>query len=168
MNNNDILRRLRYALNISDSGAKHIFKLMDQDLDANLWASMLKKEEDPGYERCRDAVLETFLDGYIVFRRGKPRNERPQTPVPLTNNQILRKLKIALKLDDTGVLDILDSANFRLSKAELSALFRHPGHPKYKTCGNQILRNFITGLANTFHKEVKPRPDSKPFSKKKH
>lgn len=64
----------------------------------------------------------------------------------LTNNDILWKLRIALKLKDTDIIDILKLSDFEISKAELSALFRRVDHPNYQQCGDQILRRFLDGL----------------------
>ncbi len=63
------------------------------------------------------------------------------------NNEILRKLKIALELKDTDMLEIFKLADFRLSKSELSAFFRKRDHNNYRNCGDQVLRRFITGLS---------------------
>ena len=64
----------------------------------------------------------------------------------LTNNDILKKLRIALELKDTDIIEILKLADFEITKSELSALFRTPDHRNYKECGDQILRNFLNGL----------------------
>jgi uncharacterized protein YehS (DUF1456 family) len=64
----------------------------------------------------------------------------------MTNNDILKKLRIALELKDTDIIDILKLADFEITKSELSALFRNPDHRNYKECGDQILRNFLNGL----------------------
>lgn len=64
----------------------------------------------------------------------------------MTNNDILKKLRIALKLKDDDILEILKLADFSLSKNEVNALFRNEEHPNYKECGDQILRNFLNGL----------------------
>lgn len=62
------------------------------------------------------------------------------------NNDILWKLRIALKLKDTDIIEILKFADFEITKTELSALFRKEGHKNYKQCGDQILRRFLDGL----------------------
>jgi uncharacterized protein YehS (DUF1456 family) len=89
-----------------------------------------------------------FLDGLITSRRG-PRDESTR-PAPsdglLNNNLILRKLRIALELNDADMLAIFRQAGVSLSKAELSALFRGVGQRNYKECGDQLLRNFVRGL----------------------
>ena len=64
----------------------------------------------------------------------------------MTNNDILKKLRVALKLRDEDIIHILSLVDFEVSKAELSALFRSEDHPNYKECGDQLLRNFLNGL----------------------
>lgn len=64
----------------------------------------------------------------------------------LTNNDILKKLRVALELKDEDVVEILKLADFEISKSELNALYRKPDHPNYKSCGDQLLRNFLNGL----------------------
>ena len=64
----------------------------------------------------------------------------------LTNNDILKKLRVAHKLRDTDIIKICDLVDFKVSKGELGALFRNPDHDKYMDCGDQILRNFLNGL----------------------
>ena len=64
----------------------------------------------------------------------------------MTNNDILKKLRIALSLKDTDIIEILKLADFDISKAELSALFRSEDQRNYKECGDQILRRFLNGL----------------------
>ena len=64
----------------------------------------------------------------------------------LTNNDILKKLRVALSLRDEDVIEILKLSEFDLTKSELSALYRKQGHPNYKECGDQLLRNFLDGL----------------------
>ncbi len=64
----------------------------------------------------------------------------------LTNNDILKKLRVALELKDDDIVHILKLAEFDVTKSELTALFRKPDHPNYKECGDQLLRNFLNGL----------------------
>ena len=64
----------------------------------------------------------------------------------MTNNDILKKIRVALNLKDTDIIDILKLADFEITKTELSALFRKEGHKNYKECGDQILRRFLNGL----------------------
>ncbi len=64
----------------------------------------------------------------------------------LTNNDILKKLRVALKLRDDEIVKICALVDFEVSKSELGAFFRKEDHPKYMACGDQILRNFLNGL----------------------
>ncbi len=64
----------------------------------------------------------------------------------LTNNDIFKKLRVALKLKDDDIIQILKLVDYEISKTELSAVFRNEDHPNYKTCGDQLLRNFLNGL----------------------
>ena len=64
----------------------------------------------------------------------------------LTNNDILKKLRVAHKLRDVDIIEICKLVDFKVSKGELGAFFRNENHPKYMECGDQILRNFLNGL----------------------
>jgi len=157
MTNNDILRRIRYALNIGDSTMIEIFRLAEHEIDQMTLTAILKKEEDKGYVTCSDKILGYFLDGLISYKRGKKETESGQankTALPLTNNAILKKLRIALELKEDDMLGVLKLANIAVSKSELSALFRKQGHKNYKECGDQFLRNFLNGLFIRYRKQT--------------
>ena len=64
----------------------------------------------------------------------------------MTNNDILKKLRVALSLRDDEIVSILELVDFRISKSEIGAFCRREDHPKYKECGDQVLRNFLNGL----------------------
>ena len=64
----------------------------------------------------------------------------------MSNNDIMKKLRVALKFTDDDIIEVLKLANFRVTKTELSAIFRKEDHPNFKPCGDQILRNFLNGL----------------------
>ena len=64
----------------------------------------------------------------------------------LTNNDIMKKLRVALKLRDDDIVKICSLVDFAVTKSEIGALYRHPDHPKYMECGDQFLRNFLNGL----------------------
>lgn len=150
MTNNDILRQLRYALNINDSTMVEIFKLADHEIEQSNLTGLLKKEDEEGFVNCSDDVLGYFLDGLILHKRGRKEIKPGETRKPdsrLTNNTILKKLRIALELKEDDMLGILKLANVDISKSELTALFRKEGHKNYKECGDQFLRKFLKGLS---------------------
>ena len=64
----------------------------------------------------------------------------------MTNNDIFKKIRVALSLKDTDIIDILKLEDFEMTKSELSALFRKEDHPNYQECGDQVLRKFLNGL----------------------
>ena len=146
MDNNDILRRLRYALELNDNSMIKIFGLAGHEVTREQVSNWLKKEGDLDFVSCNDLLLATFLNGFIILKRGKREGVQPKPEKNLNNNIILTKLKIALNLKAEDVLLILEFSDFVLSKHELSAFFRKKDHKHYRECKDQILRNFIQGV----------------------
>lgn len=146
MTNNDILRRIRYVFDFSDSKMISIFGLADSQVTREQVSDWLKKEDDPAYLKCSDTRLAAFLNGLIHDRRGKKQGAQPDPERHLNNNIIFRKLKIALDLKAEDVLEIMALVDLKMSKHELSAFFRKPGHKNYRDCQDQILRKFLKGV----------------------
>ncbi|MCU7939217.1 MAG: DUF1456 family protein [gamma proteobacterium symbiont of Bathyaustriella thionipta] len=146
MTNNDVLRRVRYIFNFNDAKMIAIFALADDKVTREQVSSWLKKEEEPDYQKLSDLQLAIFLNGLINDKRGKKDGPQHEPEKRLTNNIIFMKLKIALNLKAEDVLELMNLAEFRMSKHELSALFRKPEHKHYRECKDQILRNFLKGL----------------------
>lgn len=155
MNNNDIIRRIRYTFNYSDSKMMKIFASAGAEVSIEELCAWLKKEEDPELKPIRDIDLAYFLNGFIIDKRGKQEGALPVAEKKLNNNIIFRKLKIALSLKDTDILEILKLADFNFSRHELSAFFRKPDQDQYRPCKDQILRNFLFGLQLKYHGKAK-------------
>jgi uncharacterized protein YehS (DUF1456 family) len=156
MTNNDLLRRLRYALNLNGVSIAEICALAGHEIGPVEVLNLLKKEDEKGFAVCDDAVMAAFLDGLITSRRGPRDAHQVASQVAdglLNNNLILRKLRIALELNDADMLALFGQAGVSISKAELSALFRGIGQRNYKECGDQLLRNFVRGLTLGFKKD---------------
>ncbi|MFE0503031.1 DUF1456 family protein [Peribacillus butanolivorans] len=167
MHNHDILIRLRYALDIKNKDMVEIFKLGDIEVTREEVMQMLTKPKDGFYDeyddddmddegiKCNNTMLESFLNGLIIFKRGKqePKPGQAENPAPTAknkesmNNILLKKLKIALTLTSEDMIDILDEAGVMITKGELSAILRKVGHRNYKECGDKFARNFLKGLA---------------------
>jgi uncharacterized protein YehS (DUF1456 family) len=147
MLNNDVLRSLRYLLDVSDSTLEAFCQLADYSVEPGLISACLLREDEAGYRPCNDVLLAHVLEGLVFHKRGKD-DSRPRVPVEkrLSNNLILKKLRVAFQLRDEDIQGILQSADLPMTKTELSALFRAPGHKHYRECGDQILRNFLRGL----------------------
>ncbi len=179
MTNSDILIRLRYALDIKDTDMVEIFNLGGIEMSKEEVQEILTKEEESyddaeveSFEedfeveeaeedeededmKCTIEELEAFLNGFIIFKRGRQELKPGQKEKPILsimnirsiNNVVLKKLKIALSLQSEDMLEILELAGVTISRGELSAVFRKEGHKNYMECGDRYLRNFLKGLA---------------------
>lgn len=146
MTNNDILRRVRYTFDFDDSKMIAIFALGGRVVTREQVSAWMKKDDNPSHLKLNDTQLATFLNGLINDKRGKKEGVQPEPEKRLGNNIIFVKLKIALNLQAEEILSILELVGFGLSKHELSAFFRKPGHKHYRECKDQVLRNFLHGL----------------------
>lgn len=153
MLNNDVIRSLRYILDINDPKIIAIIKLAGPEIAFADLQNYLKKEDEAGFVACPDPVMANFLDGLVFFKRGKDES-RPANPceIPITNNVILKKLRVAFELQEDDLFEIFANAEFKIGKAELSALLRKRGHRNYRECGDQVLRYFLKGLT----KRIRP------------
>ncbi|MEO6103399.1 MAG: DUF1456 family protein [Pseudoxanthomonas sp.] len=149
MINNDVLRSVRYMLDLSDSAVLDVARLADPGfiIDPAQVQGFLKKDGEAGFEECSDRMLAHFLDGLVLHYRGRDEGAPPR-PVEsrITNNLVLKKLRVAFELKDIDMHQIFEDAGFPVTKPELSALFRQPGHRNFRACGDQMLRNFLKGL----------------------
>lgn len=168
MNNNDILIRLRYGLDIKDTEMVKIFqlggievtreevqKILTKTIDSYDEDFESKDEMDHDNIPCDNFMLESFLNGLIIYKRGKQEPKPGQTesqPMMMkrndsVNNVLLKKLKIALTLTSEDMISILEDAGVVIAKGELSALLRKEGHSNYRKCGDRFARNFLKGLS---------------------
>lgn len=152
MNNNDIIRKIRYIFDYNDSTMLKIFKSAEKEVSIEQLSNWLKKDEDENFEGIYDKDLASFLNGFINEKRGKKDGMQMKPEKTLTNNIILRKIKIALNFKDIDVLELLDLAGITFSKHELSAFFRKAGHKQYRMCKDQFLRNFLYGMELKYRK----------------
>ena len=146
MINNDVLRRIRFTFDLNDDKMMAICKLGGLPATREQISDWLKRDEDPAFQVCKDLEMAVFLNGSIIKNRGTKGDAVPEPEKRLTNNMIFKKLKIALNMKDDDVLAALAAAEFPISKHELSAFFRSPGHKHYRECKDQLLRNFLKGL----------------------
>ncbi len=130
----------------SDPLMLSLFKLGGYEASKSELTTWLAREEEPDFILCEDEMLARFLNGLIIKKRGAKDDGIPEPETVLSNNVVLRKLKIALNLQADDLLEILKLNGFTLSKHELSALFRRPDHKNYRECLDQLLRNFLDGM----------------------
>ena len=150
MTKNDILRRIRYAFDFNDAKMIAIFGMADHEVTREQVSNWLKKDDDPDFEELADIDLAIYLNGLINDRRGKREGAQPEPEKRVSNNIILRKLKIALDLKAEDILEILALSDTEISKHELSAFFRKPDHKHFRKCKDQILRKFIDGVQTKY------------------
>ena len=146
MKNNDVLRRIRYVFDFDDSKMMMIFGLAGLEVTRAELSDWLKREDDTGYRKCSDLQLSSFLNGLIIEKRGKKDGPPPEPETLLNNNMVFRKLNIALNLQANDVLSLVNRGGLHISKHELSAFFRRPGHKHYRECKDQVMRSFLSGL----------------------
>tara|TARA_R110002096_G_scaffold97579_11_gene217482 strand:- start:819 stop:1277 length:459 start_codon:yes stop_codon:yes gene_type:complete len=147
MTNNDILRRLRHALNVNDSMVAETIGKTGGETSRAQVNNWLKRDEDDGFEDLSDIMLCRFLDGLIIEKRGaRPDGTIPEPLESISNNEVLKKLRIALELRDEDVNALFEKVEFVVTKAELGSFFRKEGHRNYRACPEQVLRKFIQGL----------------------
>lgn len=157
MNNNDVLRRLRYSFDYDDTKMIGIFANADLEVSRTQVCAWLKAEDEADQADISDSNFASFLNGLIVEKRGKKDGPEPEPESRLNNNIVFMKLKIALNLKAEDVLALLESKEFSLSKHELSAFFRKSANKHYRECKDQVLRIFLQGL------QAKLRPSAEPL-----
>lgn len=174
MNNNDALIRMRYAFNLSDKEVRKIFALGGLNYtNEEVRKILIKSKEDSYFHKdmsmeeidalednkpCTNPMLERFLNGLIIQKRGPQELKPGQTPPPeitiqtdkSVNNVILKKLKIALALTVEDIIEILQAEGVTIGKSELGALLRKEGHKHYRYCGDNYTRKFLRGLGKKY------------------
>lgn len=147
MINNYVLRSIRYMLSLNEQKMLLICELGGYPVKNSDMISYLKREEEDGYAECSDEFMDHFLNGLIYFKRGKDESRpAPLVSQKMTNNIILKKLRVAFEMKDVDMYAVLEQTGFPITKTELSAFFRNENHRNYRECGDQVLRNFLKGL----------------------
>lgn len=146
MTNNDVLRSVRYMLDVDDASLAAIIALGGVQVPREDVTAFLEQETAPGYRPCTNAVMASFLDGLVIHRRGRMESGAPPPTTTISNNVVLKKLRVAFALKEDDLIAIMTTAGFPVSRPEMSALFRAPGHVNYRACGDQFLRNFLKSL----------------------
>jgi uncharacterized protein YehS (DUF1456 family) len=148
MTHNDVLRSLRYLLNVPDAKLGDIIRLGGGEVSQADLVALLKKDDEPGYRECGHELMSRFLNGLVIYKRGKDERRPPQpVEVPVTNNVILKRLRVAFELKDSDIVALIEKSGLRVSKGELGAFFRRSDHRNYRDCGDQFLRNLLKGLS---------------------
>ncbi|MBP2240953.1 uncharacterized protein YehS (DUF1456 family) [Cytobacillus eiseniae] len=165
MTNNDLLIRLRYALDIKNTDMIEIFELGGIHITKDELRKILTKPtvNEEGevdltpteeFTPCDYRMLDAFLNGFVTFKRGKqePKQGNANPPIQVSgkqdsaNNLFLKKIKVALSLTTDDMIGIFYDAGLNVSKGEIGGILRKADHRNYKECGDNFTRNFLKGL----------------------
>ena len=148
---NEILYRIQKALNLSMEEMLEAYALESYKMTAAHLDTLLKRRTDKAFQLCSYEELGIFLDGLVTLKRG-PSPQKPEDEVvELTNNLILKKLRIALELKEAETEIIFGLGDVSLSKQELKSLFRKESHKNFKKCSGELLMAFLEGLDEFYY-----------------
>lgn len=147
MNHNDVLRSVRYILDANDARVAEIVKLGGGEASADDARAFLREADAPDARPIDDRTMAQFLDGVIYALRGRDESRPAPPPERVTNNVVLKKLRVAFSLQEADLLAIFAAAECAVTKPELSAFLRKPDNKHFRPCGDQYLRYFLKGLA---------------------
>lgn len=162
MNNNYILVKIKDAMDLNNKDMVEIFKFGGIVISEEEVQKLLENISDEGDKldndieeitKCKNITLESFLNGFIIFKRGEKETKTEQPEIlsikgnKNINNIMLKKLKIALSLSSQDMLDIFEEAGSSITKGELADIFRKEGHKHYKKCSDKYAVNFLEGLS---------------------
>ena len=149
---NEILYRIQKALSLSMADILEAYKLETYEIEPSHLESLLKRRLDKGFKLCSYEELGVFLDGFVTLKRGpSPKKTNDDEAVELTNNLILKKLRIALELKEAETEIIFGLADVELTKQQLASLFRKEGHKNFKPCSDELLMAFLEGLDEFYY-----------------
>ena len=142
---NQILKQLQTLLEVDNAKMHDIFELNGYKIPQKRVDGYLSEEGSKEYLDCGYEAFGEFLDGMIVYKRGEIKS-RSDDKVSLTNNLILKKLRVAFELKESDLFEIFKIVDIDISKGELSSIFRSEDHKKFRYCPDSILILFLDGL----------------------
>ena len=152
MQTNQILRAILTPLKFTPQETLSLYTLVSFPMSEERLGALLREGGDRDFKSCSFEELGAFLDGLILFKRGPSSKKTAEdTPTPLTNNLILKKLRIALELKEPETEIIFSLGEAELSKQELKSLFRKENHKNFKACSDALLMAFLEGLDEYYY-----------------
>lgn len=148
---NEILFRIQKALNLTKEEILETYRLEAYKMDPSHLESLLKRRNEKGFMLCSYEELGVFLDGLVTLKRGPSPKKNSDEAVELTNNLILKKLRIALELREAETEIIFGLGEVELSKQQMASLFRKEGHKNFKVCSDELLMAFLDGLDEFYY-----------------
>jgi len=149
---NETLYRIKEALSLDMQTMLDIYDLESYPMKRERLSGLLKRRGDKAFQVCSYEELGVFLDGLITYKRGpSPKRPDDDASVALTNNLILKKLRIALELKEFEIDIVFQLADTPLSKQEIKSLFRNEAHKNFKYCSDELLIAFLKGLDEFYY-----------------
>ena len=149
---NDILFKLKTALSIDNESLIKAYALAEYEMKEERLNSILKRRQDKGYEDATYEELGVFLDGLVLLKRGpSDKVANDDEVVALTNNLILKKVRVAMELKEPELVILFALAEVSLTKRQIGSLFRKEGSKNFKECSDELLIKFLEGLDEFYY-----------------
>ena len=149
---NDILYKIKKALSLENSQLIEAYKLADYEMKEERLEAILKRRLDKGYEEATYEELGIFLDGLVLLKRGPSDKVTDENEaVALTNNLILKKIRVAMELKEPELVILFALAEVELTKRQIGSLFRKEGGKNFKACSDELLEAFLEGLDEFYY-----------------
>ena len=149
---NDILFKIKTALSLKNSEIVKAYSLVEYTMTEERIDNILKRRQDQGYKEATFEELGLFLDGLVLLKRGEsPKKSESDEVVELTNNLILKKLRVAMNLKESELVIIFALAEVTLTKRHIGSLFRKEGGKNFKPASDELLMAFIEGLDEFYY-----------------
>lgn len=149
---NDILFKIKTALPLDNEAIIKAYTLVEYEMSQERLTDILKKRQDKGYAEATYEELGLFLDGLILLKRGKASITKDEDEVfELTNNLILKKLRVALELKEAELVILFALAEVTITKRQIGSLFRKEGGKNFKACSDELLLSFLEGLDEFYY-----------------
>jgi len=152
MQPNDVLFKLKTALSLENKEMIKAYALAEFEMTEERLESIIKRRQDKGFEEATFEELGVFLDGLVLLKRGpsdKVANE--DDVVELTNNLILKKVRVAMELKEPELVILFALAEVELTKRQIGSLFRKEGTKNFKACSDELLNAFLEGLDEFYY-----------------
>jgi len=149
---NDILFKIQRALSLDNKSIIEAYALAEYTMTEERLVNILKKHQDKGYEEATYEELGVFLDGLVLLKRGPSDKVADENEaVALTNNLILKKIRVAMELKEAELMILFALAEVTLTKRQIGSLFRKEGGKNFKVCSDELLIAFLDGLDEFYY-----------------
>ena len=152
MQTNDILFKITKALSLEVKEIIEAYKLASYEMSEERVINILKRRQDKGFEEATFEELGVFLDGLVRLKRGMSEKEINEDEiVELTNNLILKKIRVAMELKEAELVILFALAEVDITKRQIGSLFRKEGGKNFKACSDELLNAFLYGLDEFYY-----------------